>query len=154
MNTRPSIGDLVPVGVARSLMGLFALFFLACSSSTEPAVTLWEATLSPVLPGGLTGQVAAVTQFGRTEASIEIHQAETGQTYGWRIQSGTCQSAGVLQGGAAVYPILTPDEAGNAGADVILSAVFRRRSTFAARVYQDLPGGGEEILACGDLVEH
>ena len=97
-----------------SLALLLALPLADCTSGTEPVLTLWEGTLAPSVAGGITGTVAAVTQFGRTLVSIEIRQGQEGATYGWRINAGSCQSAGALQGGAAVYAPLVADEAGAA----------------------------------------
>jgi hypothetical protein len=123
----------------------------ACGSSTEPVLTIWEGDLEPVLPATVGGMVAAVSQFGRTEASIQITDAEAGHTYFWRIDSGTCQGAGETQGGVAAYPPLTPGQAGMASTDAVLSTVFKPDRDFAARVYLSGGGGGEQVVACGPL---
>jgi hypothetical protein len=138
-----------------SLAGLVwsTLLLGACSSATEPTVTLWEGTLSPTVAGGITGTVAAVSQFGRTQVSVEIRQAEAGSSYGWRIESGSCQAPGQIQGGTAVYPPLEPGEAGTASENAVIGRVFKSGSLLIARVYQTLQGGGEEVLACGSLQE-
>jgi hypothetical protein len=130
---------------------LFGLF--GCTSGTDVEFALWEGTLLPVLPSTITGTAAAVTQFGRTETSMEIRQGEAGVLYGWRINSGTCQTEGAIQGGLAAYPLLEADETGIATENAILSTVFRSGSPYAARVYRPLEGGAQEILACGTLEE-
>ena len=84
---------------------------------------------------------------------MEIRQGVTGVLYGWRISSGTCQTEGTIQGGNAAYPLLQADESGVASEAAILSAVFRSKDPYAARVYRTLGSGGEEILACGVLEE-
>jgi len=127
-----------------------SLFVAACSDGTSPVFTLWEGTLQPIPPSTIEGSTAAVSQFGRTEASIEIRQAEAGVTYGWRIDSGDCQAPGEVQAGLAVYPPLTADEAGTASEEAVIGVVFQSNSRIAARVYRSLEGGGEEILACGE----
>ncbi|MFO8173251.1 MAG: hypothetical protein R6T96_03140 [Longimicrobiales bacterium] len=129
------------------------LVLSACSSGTEPVATLWEGNLIPSTPGGLTGTVAAVSQFGRTLVSIQIRQAEAEETYGWRVESGSCQDPGQILGGEALYPPLVTDQAGSAIQDTSLATLFRSGSFFAAVVFRQGQGGTEEILACGDLQE-
>ena len=124
-----------------------------CSSATAPVFTQWEGNLEPVLPHIISGQVAAVSQFGRTQASIQIERAEIDVTYGWRIETGNCQGSGQIQGGVAVYPQLNPDEVGTAGGETTLSTVFESGSTFAARLFRVLEGGAEQVAACADLRE-
>jgi len=99
------------------------------------------------------GQVAAVTQFGRTEASIHITDAEADHTYSWRIDAGTCVSQGETQGGVATYPLLTPGASGSAASDAVLATVFRPDGEFAARVILQGDAGAETVVACGALQE-
>jgi hypothetical protein len=122
-----------------------------CSSSTEPGSGVWEATLSPVPGSAITGTAGAVTQSGRTAATIQISKAAAGETYGWRIDSGSCSGTGQIQGGAALYPVLTPDGSGTASADAGLPGRLDPGSPYAARVYRTGAGSGEEVVACGDL---
>ncbi len=137
---RPSLWFVLAFGIGGVLV--------SCSSSTGPLLTRWEGNLLPVFPSTVGGRVAAVTQFGRTEASIQIQEAEPEVTYGWRIDSGTCQEQGDLQGGTASYAPLTPGAGGTATADAVLAEVFRAKDTFAARVFLKESG---EVVACGVL---
>lgn len=129
------------------------LLLTGCSTSTEPENTYWEGTLLPVLPSAVTGVAAAVTQFGRTDASVEIREAEVGVLYGWRIDSGTCEAQGLIQGGIAAYPLIEPDESGIGSGNAVLSSVFISGGPYAARVYLPINGGGQEVVACGKLEE-
>lgn len=129
---------------------LFLPLLVACSSSTETLLTIWEGDLEPVPPATVGGIVAAVTQFGRTEASVHITDAEPESSYIWRIASGTCQGAGETQGGAAAYPPLTAGPSGSASAEAVLSAEFRPNRDYAAWVLV-AEGGGEQAVACGPL---
>jgi hypothetical protein len=137
----------------RRTRGALALLVVTagCSSGTAPVTTVWEATLSPVSGSVVTGTAGAVTQSGRTAATIQIRKATAGETYGWRIDSGTCSATGQIQGGAALYPPLSPDGSGTASADAGLPGAFDPGSHYAARVYRMGAGSGEEIVACGDL---
>lgn len=127
------------------------VFLAACSSSVEPLLTRWEGELAPVSPGNVFGQVAAVSQFGRTQVSILIQVVETGASFGWRIDSGSCQEAGTIQGGPGQYPPLAPGEDSTAGAEAVLASVFREENHYAARVFRITENGGEQIVACGNL---
>ncbi|MFV2007668.1 MAG: hypothetical protein ACC667_09485 [Longimicrobiales bacterium] len=124
-----------------------------CSSLTEPLFTRWAGDLEPILPSAVSGQVAAISQFGSTQASIQIERGEAGVSYRWHIESGDCQGNGQIQGGVAVYPQLVPNEVGTAGSEATLSAVFESNSVFVARVFRSLEGGSEKVVACADLRE-
>ncbi len=132
-----------------AVVGL-CLPILGCGSATEPVLTTWEGELSPRPPGFIEGQVAAVTQFGRTQASIQIRNGNPDVVYTWRINAGTCDQEGLIQGGLASYQPLTPGEGGTAEANAVLDAVFRPGDQFAARVLRP-DGGSETVVACGTL---
>lgn len=144
-----------PFRVPRGLLALllFPLLLEGCSSVTAPVLTSWEGTLAPILPHTLGGRVAALTQFGRTQATIQIEEGEPEVSYGWRIEAGTCQEAGMVQGGAAAYPPLIPSEGGTAAAETTLSEIFKSGGHFAVKVFLSSGGGGEVIVACGELVQ-
>jgi hypothetical protein len=126
------------------------LLFLACSSATAPLVTRWEGVLSPVLPHTVGGRIAAVTQFGSTQVSVQIEDGEPEATYAWKVNAGSCQEAGELQGGVASYPTLLTSPGGSATAATTLSELFRTGDEFAFRVFLSTETAEEEV-ACGEL---
>lgn len=132
---------------------VFSAWLAGCDTGTNPVQTRWEADLQPVPPAIVGGQVAAVTQFGRTQASIHITHGEPGSAYAWTINAGTCGSVGETQGGDAAYPVLTAGESGSASADAVLAAVFRPDQAFVARVILQGEGTQETVVACGALQE-
>jgi hypothetical protein len=131
---------------------LLALSLLlgGCQDATAPVITTWEGTLTPEPPQVLSGRVAAVSQFGRTIISIQVEDAEPDLVYGWRINAGSCQSEGSLQGGSASYPPLSPGESGTASGETTLPGLFRSGESYAAWVYLS-EGASQEIVACGEL---
>ena len=139
--------------LAGSTSGVLAVLFLVvgCESSIEPTLTTWEGNLAPVFPSTVAGQVAAVSQFGRTQASIQIMEADPEVTYGWRINSGTCEQEGLIRGGVAAYEPLYPGDLGSDEASAVLGVVFRDGETLAARVYRPDGDSGETVVACGEL---
>jgi hypothetical protein len=124
-----------------------------CDSATEPITTFWEGTLVPVLPATVGGRVSALTRAGRTQATILIEDAEPGVPHAWRIEKGTCEAPGALQGGIGSYPELLPDQAGTASADTSIPDLFRSGESFAARVIRSPEGGPTETVACAQLAE-
>jgi hypothetical protein len=127
------------------------LLVVACSSPTKVGVAKWEGTLVPTPPSTLTGQIAAVSQFGRTEISVLLEDAEAGTTYGWRVNSGDCQGDGSIQGGAAQYPYMVAGEGGTVSAQAVIARIFKPDEEYAARVFLPNDGEPEEVLACGEL---
>jgi hypothetical protein len=141
-------------GFLRIFPAMLALLFtagiyIACSSSTAPIFTQWEGDLSPIPPATVSGRAAAVTQFGRTQLSIQIQEAETDVIHGWRVDSGTCETPGEIQGGDAAYPPLVPGAGGTASSEAILPVEFRASGQFSVRVFLEV---SEETVACGTLL--
>lgn len=124
-----------------------------CSSSTAPSVTLWEGTLSPAAPGSVSGQVAAVSQFGGIQVSLEIRLATPGATYRWRLAEGTCATPGRVIGGVALYPQLAVGEERTAQALTTVPGELGTGRSYVALVVRIAGGGAEEPAACGVLVE-
>lgn len=135
------------------LPAMFLLLFSpACEDSTAPVATLWEGTLSPVPPSQVSGVTAAVTQFGRTEVSIEIRLAEPDLVYTWQVETGGCQSEGQIQGGPALYTPLSPGEAGMASAIAVLPNLFESGSQLSVKVFSP-EGASQRLASCGKLNE-
>jgi len=130
-----------------------SLVVAACSDSTAPLYAFWQGDLSPVRTSTVVGRVVAVTQHGKTDIGINIQDAEPGATYGWRVELGTCGGTGKIQGGPASYPPLVPSQGGAASAEASVASLFKPGRQFAGKVYRSGEGGGEEIVACGDLEE-
>ena len=138
-----------------SILGSLTLFlgFAACSTSTEVNYSFWEGTLVPLGDNMETGLAAAVTQFGRTEASIELRQGEAEALYGWYLQAGTCEMEGTILGGIASYPLVQADEAGTGNRSALLSTRLQPGSAYAVTVYRALDTGEDMPVACGNLQE-
>mgnify|MGYP001828187286 CR=1 FL=1 len=139
----------------RPFRGLLFLASLlsACSDSTGPIFTFWEGTLEPIRPSLVGGRVVAVTQHGRTDVGINMEDGDPGTTYAWRVDSGTCQEEGIIQGGAAQYPLLLPGHGGSDSAEATLSALFKSGKQFAGRISRVNEDGSEQVVACGELEE-
>ena len=123
----------------------------ACGPATAPVVLAWEGDLTPNGPSGVSGSAAVVSQYGRTEMSILIQDAEAGATYEWRINEGGCGAAGDLVGGLAIYPDLTVQMGSSASANGNMGGMLDEDGIYAARVLGTSAAGGEIVVACGEL---
>lgn len=121
-----------------------------CESATEPTIVAWEGELQATPPAAVNGSVAAISQFGRTEASILLTGAEAGATYGWRINSGTCDAEGAVVGGAAVYPALTAGAQGSATENTTFAELLGTDGSYAARVFVTADEE-QTVHACAEL---
>ena len=128
-----------------------ALCLSGCSDIVAPTRSGWEGELEPVPPAEVRGSVAVISQSGRSETSILITNAVPGETYSWRIRSGSCDTSGDVVGGAAVYPPLSPDDTGEAEGQTTLSRELEPGNTYAALVFLSPAVGDAELVACGEL---
>jgi hypothetical protein len=136
---------------ARATSILCTALALACGSATDPVLLAWEGDLEPAGPGGVSGSVGVASQYGRTEASILIEGGQPEATYQWRINEGGCAAAGEVIGGRAVYPELTTQTGAAVSADATIAGMLDGDTPYAARVLVAGTGGGESVIACGEL---
>lgn len=116
--------------------------------SVDVSVVAWEAELVPTASAP-TGSAAALSQSGRTQASIQISGGAAGErTYGWRIRAGRCASPGQVIGGAAAYPEMAHAPPATTTADAILSDPMPGGRAYHAVLIR-LEDDAE--VACGDL---
>lgn len=127
---------LVAVGGCRVLGGV------------DVSVDAWEGDLI-ASTGTLTGSAAALSQGGRTNASIQIGGGpEDAGLYGWRIRTGSCSSPGALIGGAAQYPDLDVEAGGTATADAILTEAMPGGRNYHVVIIR---AADNAEVACGQL---
>lgn len=124
-----------------------------CGDSTGPLITAWKATLVAVRPYEVRGRAAALTQAGRTQATISIEGADSGVPHAWRIERGTCAAPGELQGGPASYPVLLPGGSGSASAEASIANLFHSGQSFIVRVLRSPEGETPQTAACAAFVE-
>lgn len=116
---------------------------------TGPAVTTWEAQLTPELQyPDLSGHVAAVSDRDGTSVGIEITGAEAETTLNWGIRVGTCAEPGAQVGPDSDYPELLPSISGTATTETQLSYSLSRENSYHA----DVRSAEASRTACGDLV--
>jgi hypothetical protein len=123
-----------------------------CRDISGPQDTAWEGELQPLGLAQVRGSAAVVSGRGRAQTSIQILDAEPDATYGWHIRSGSCQDAGDVIGGSAVYPVLVPDQTGTAESDAVLSSELDPEGSFAAWVFLSVSDTQDEPNACGAIV--
>lgn len=151
-NVRPRFGSR-PAARRRIWILIVTPFLGSCSDSSAPLLAFWGGDLNPIRPSLVSGRVVAVSQHGKTDIGINIQEGEAGATYGWRIDSGSCDEPGSIRGGPASYPPLVASQGGSASAEASVAALFKPGKLFAARVYLPTGPGTEQIVACGNLEE-
>lgn len=120
----------------------------ACANSTGPTDTTWQATLIAMIPHDrLSGDVAVLSQSDRLSATIRINNAPPGTTLTWQLRTGSCDQAGDLLGGRAVYPALTADSLGAASAVTVVDAHLNSDGQYQASVLD----ASDTLVACGEL---
>ena len=123
----------------------------ACSDAILPQLTTWEGSIEPMRPGAPRGSLAALSQAGRTNTSLQLTLGQAGTTYAWRIQSGSCTEPGETVGGRAAYPTMVPGPDGSATDDTSLSRELSPDGTYAGWIYV-VSGEEETAVSCGDLL--
>lgn len=135
----------------RSLAALLLLTSAAaCSDLTYQAPIAWRGTLLPRTDLGVTGSVAAVSQGRRqTEAGFEM-DGPANSTFGWAIQTGTCDDPGAVLGGRGAYADITTNSSGEGRIEsTFVSALMSEGEQFHAVIVA--ANNRALILACGDL---
>jgi Cu/Zn superoxide dismutase len=124
----------------------------ACSGSvTSPPPGEWTATLAPTAGfPGVSGTATATTTATQTTVTATLSGAAPGSVHPWHIHFGTCVNDQGIVGGAAAYPHLEVDAAGNATATATINFRLQPGTPYMVNVHaspQDLP----TIVACGGL---
>lgn len=122
---------------------------VGCVGGVSNDQTAWQAELVGP-PTGVGGSIAALSQPGRTHASVGIQRGMPGQRYAWRLEQGSCQTPGTIVGAAAVYPTMTAGEDGSAAAEAYLSRTLGS-GPYTGRVLLVSADGSQSSVACGVL---
>jgi hypothetical protein len=117
-----------------------------------PSFTLWETQLRAELDyPGVTGQAAAVSGPGGTEAGVDLRGAEPGAAHAWGVRVGSCASPGQQIGPDSDYPVLEVGETGSASVNTQLAVQLSLESAYHVEVR--VSASDATRVACGDLAE-
>lgn len=117
--------------------------------SVDVNVFAWEGELVPVAGEAPHGTVAALTQNGRTFASIQVTDGPMGEhVFDWRIRAGSCAEPGAVLGGAATYPPIEHSAPGTTTSEAVFGDTMPDTRSYHA-VLSRSEDGAE--LACADL---
>lgn len=131
------------------LLALAAAPAGGCIDVTYEDPAAFSGTLVSTTPAGVSGQVAAVSQFRNTEAGIDV-KADGPGVFGWQIRHGTCASPGEIVGGSGNYPDVTTGASGTGTVErsFISERLDRERQYHAVIVDVQTR---QTVLACGTL---
>lgn len=152
------MGDDSPDGEMQTIFraGLFPLFLAVTATGgcngvlggVDVSIVAWEGELisSTSAP---SGRAAALSQSGRTDASIQISGGpDDDGLYSWRIRTGSCASPGSLIGGLAQYPDLALEGGGSVSANAVLTDGMPAGRNYHVVLIR---GADDAEVACGQL---
>lgn len=117
----------------------------------QPFPAAWTADIAALGEHGQSGfATVSVLPEGGTRANVTLSGGSAGGNHPWVLQEGTCESDGPVIGDAEAYPILRPNERGNASGTTTLDLSLSADKQYALRIYQS-PEDRETLVGCGNL---
>lgn len=120
-------------------------------TDTRPIVGAWTGEVRALGEAGHSG-FATVTVFpaAGTRANLTLSGGSPGGRHPWQIREGDCGEEGDVVGSPGDYPLLEPDQAGQASASVTLATDLDADGSYSVEVLQ--AEDDETVVGCGDLV--
>jgi hypothetical protein len=87
-----------------------------------------------------------------TRANVTLTGGSAGGDHPWHVHQERCDSDGPIVGDASEYPRLTPDEAGNASATILLDPRLDPEGTYHVDIHQSVDD--DTVVGCGDLISN
>lgn len=141
----------------RRAISLLAVFLAACGGGqtlegeSEPFPAAWTAEVQAQGEAGHSGfSTITLLPDGQTRANTTLSGGSAGGVHPWAIHEGTCDSEGPIVGTADAYPVLTPNELGNASATATLDLTLASDASYALRIFES-PEDRETVVGCGEL---
>lgn len=142
---------------AALVLGLAGLATTACTReaqvesepSPEATRTEWRATISPQGADGHGGTATATVNASGTRVTVNLRSGSGGE-HPWHVHRGTCGSGGGIVGAANAYPILEPDDMGDATATANISVRLSPGESYHVNIHQS-PTQTGTIVGCGEL---
>lgn len=151
----------------RSLVSIPALAFLAaCASGGSGGATprppasgagapsnttlRWSGQVLGMGGSGMRGSAGATTIGSRTEVVVSISRGTPGGEHPWHVHRGTCGSGGPVVGSPGAYPVLRPDQAGNANETANLSVALTTGESYYVNIHES-PQNPGDIVGCAEL---
>lgn len=116
------------------------------------------------IPAAWTGEVAAVGDHGHsgfstvtvmpdggTRVNLTLHGGSAGGRHPWHVHEGHCgEDTGPPIGRADAYPLLEPNERGNASGTASLTEVLDPDTDYRVDIHQSIDE--ETVVGCGELI--
>lgn len=117
-----------------------------------PVAAQWTADVRAIGESGHSGfATGAITTTGRTRMNVTLSGGSAGGVHPWHVHVGGCDANGEIVGSADTYPVLRPDERGNASATATLELALEPDEEYSVHIH-DRPDDVDTIVGCGDLV--
>lgn len=117
----------------------------------RPVAGAWTADIAAIGETGHSGfATITLNADGGTRANATLAGGSVGGVHPWAIHAGSCESEGALVGNEEAYPVLEPNERGNASATATLTETLATDEAYALRIYASSEDR-EAVVGCGDL---
>lgn len=118
---------------------------------TRPVAGMWSADVRAVGDHGHSGfATGSIMVTGATRMNITLTGGSAGGVHPWSVRAGLCGSEGPVVGEEEAYPLLSPNERGNASATATLDVTLDPAAEYHVVLRQS--EADDTIVGCGDLV--
>ncbi|MDX1660629.1 MAG: hypothetical protein R3326_02460 [Gemmatimonadota bacterium] len=141
--------------MVRRILWIAALFLLTgCwgrEVDTRPVAGLWSADVRAVGEHGHSGfATGSILVSGATRMNVTLSGGSAGGVHPWAVQAGLCGSEGPVVGREQDYPVLRPNERGNASATATLDVRLDPSADYHVVIHQS--DEDHTIVGCGQLI--
>jgi hypothetical protein len=132
------------------------LFVAGCASGghsdPRPIPAAWTGEVLAVGDQGYSGfAIVTVLPDGGTQANLTLSGGMAAGRHPWQMRTGRCgDDAGDPVGPADAYPLLEPDERGNASASALLDASLDANEAYRVTIHGSLED--PTVVGCGELI--
>lgn len=138
----------------RTLLIAALLVLTGCGGrdvDTRPVAGLWSADVSAVGEHGHGGfATGSILVSGTTRMNVTLSGGSPGGVHPWAVQTGECGGGGQVVGREDAYPLLRPNQRGNASATAALDVRLDPAGQYHVVIHQS--EDDDTIVGCGDLV--
>lgn len=130
---------------------LLAVVSCGLTDVEGPRAVGYEGSFEAVAPDlVVTGDAAAVTQFGETQASVLLSGLEPDTEFRWFLRTGPCDGGGEPVVHPSVFPELSTDSTGDGTQEARWGGELEDDAEYSVDLFDGSVEDGER-LACADL---
>lgn len=117
---------------------------------TRPVAGLWSADVRAMGEHGHSGfATGSILVSGETRMNLTLTGGSPGGIHPWAVRAGPCGSDGPIVGQEGAFPLLRPDQRGNASATATLDTRLDPEAEYHVVIHQS--DTDDTVVGCGDL---